>query len=165
MANTRNRLGVKAIESAISKAVKSGELSELKDGGGLVLRCPPSGVAKWTYAYRARGGGGMRRVTLGTYGDELPALTLTAARVLRNEHETRNANGVDPHAHRDRERAGQAKANVSVATLCELYVEHVKERGKLSWKTDEGYLNRPKAKLGNRAASSIAKRELLVVAA
>src|SRR6266851_3664790 len=116
MANTRNRLGVKAIESAISKAVKSRELSELKDGGGLVLRCPPSGVAKWTYAYRARGGG-MRRVTLGTYGDGPPALTLTAARVRRNEHETRNADGVDPHAHRDRERAEQAKANVSFATL------------------------------------------------
>lgn len=103
----------------------------------------------------------MRRVTLGTYGDGPPALTLTAARVRRNEHETRNADGVDPHAHRDRERAEQAKANVSFATLCELYVEHVKERGKLSWKTDEGYLKRPKAKFGKRAASSIAKRELL----
>ena len=42
----RNRLNVKIIESAIAAAVKSGERSELNDGGGLVLRCPPSGVAK-----------------------------------------------------------------------------------------------------------------------
>lgn len=93
MAKTRNRLGVKEIESAISKAVKSGERSELSDGGGLVLRCPPSGVAKWTYAYRSRSGGGMRRVTLGTFGREPPALTLAAARAARDGEETRNAEG------------------------------------------------------------------------
>jgi hypothetical protein len=28
------------------------------------LGCPPSGVARWTYAYRSRSVGGMRRVTL-----------------------------------------------------------------------------------------------------
>jgi integrase len=160
MAGGRDLLTVKAIEAAISSAVKSGERSELSDGGGLVLRCPPSGVAKWTYAYRSRSLGGMRRVTLGTFGREPPALTLAAARAARNEEEARNADGGDPHAHRDRERVEQAKADVAFTTLCELYVEHVKDR-KLSWKTDEGYLNRPKAKFGKRAASSITKRELM----
>jgi integrase len=161
MARTRNRLVVRAIESAIPRAVKSKRLIELSDGGGLVLRCPPSGVAKWTYAYRSRSGGGMRRVTLGTFGEEEPALTLTAARAARDKEEMRNAEGGDPHAHRDRERVEQAKPDTAFAKVCELYVEHVKERGKLSWKTDEGYLNRPKAKCGKRAVSSITKRELL----
>ena len=160
MAQPRNRLGVKAIEFAIPRAVKSKRLIELSDGGGLVLRCPPSGVAKWTYAYRAKGGG-MRRVTLGTFGREPPALTLAAARAARDGEETRNAEGGDPHAHRDRKRTEQAKSDTSFAAVCELYVKHVKERCKLSWKTDEGYLNRPKAKFGKQAASSITKRELL----
>src|ERR1700737_3722431 len=131
MARERNILGVKQIEAAISAAVKSGEGSELSDGGGLVLRCPPSGVAKWTYAYRSRSGGGMRRVTLGTFGRKPPALPLAAARAARKEEE--------------------AKPDTAFRKGCELYVEHVKARGKLSWKTDEGYLNRPKAKFGKRA--------------
>ena len=157
----RDLLTVKAIESAISAAVKSGQRFELSDGGGLVLRCPPSGVAKWTYAYRSRSAGGMRRVTLGTYGGKPPALTLKLARTARDGEEARNAEGGDPHAHRDQKQVEQAKADVLFAALCELYVEHVKARGKLSWKTDEGYLSRPKAKFGKRAASSITKRELM----
>ncbi len=161
MAGGRNILGVKQIEAAISAAVKSGERSELSDGGGLVLRCPPSGVAKWTYAYRSRSAGGMRRVTLGTFGREPPALTLAAARAARDGEETRNAEGGDPHAHRGQKQVEQAKADMTFAALCDLYVEHVKARGKLSWKTDEGYLNRPKAKFGKRAASSVTKRELM----
>src|SRR5438309_10422546 len=108
MARKRNLLAQKVIEAAIAAAVKSGERSELSDGGGLVLRCPPSGVAKWTYAYRSRSAGGMRRVTLGTFGKTPPALTLADARAARNREETRNAEGGDPHAHRDRERAEQA---------------------------------------------------------
>jgi integrase len=177
----RDLLAVKTIEAAISAAVKSGERSELNDGGGLVLRCPPSGVAKWTYAYRSRSAGGMRRVTLGTFGKKPPFLTLEAARAARDEAKRRNDDdGIDPHAHRDRERAAQAQADITFGALCELYVEHVKARGKLSWQTDYGYLIggplpgkkqrkskskkevvRPKAKFGKRAVSSITKRELM----
>src|ERR1700716_2597389 len=117
MANTRNRLGAKQVESAISEAVETRQLIELSDGGGLVLRCPPSGVAKWTYAYRSRSLGGMRRVTLGTFGRQPPTLSLAAARGARDEEEARNANGGDPHAHRDLKRVEQAKADVAFATV------------------------------------------------
>lgn len=161
MARERNALVVKQVERAISAAVKTKQLIELSDGGGLVLRCPPSGVAKWTYAYRSRSTGGMRRVTLGTFGKEPPALSLSEARAVRDREEALNAQGSDPHANRDRSRAAQAQADMAFGPLCELYVEHVKARGKLSWKTDEGYLKRPKAKFGKRAASSISKRELM----
>lgn len=66
-----------------------------------------------------------------------------------------------PPAERDRERAAQAQADMSFGDLCERYIEHVKARGKLSWKTDEGYLKRPKAKFGKRAVASLTKRELM----
>ena len=45
--------------------------------------------------------------------------------------------------------------------LCDLYIAHVKASGKISWKTDQGYLKRPKAKFGKRPAVSITKRELM----
>jgi integrase len=50
---------------------------------------------------------------------------------------------------------------MTFATVCDSYVEYAKANGKLSWKTDEGYLKRPKAKFGKRAMASITKRELL----
>jgi hypothetical protein len=91
----------------------------------------------------------------------ISALGLGEARGAADERRKQLKAGTDPTAQRDRERAEQAKADAPIATVCELYIEHVKARGKLSWKTDEGYLNRPKAKFGKRAASSITKRELL----
>ena len=50
---------------------------------------------------------------------------------------------------------------MSLDQLCEKYLAHTKARGKISWQTDQGYLNRPRAKLGKRSAASITKRELL----
>jgi integrase len=55
----------------------------------------------------------------------------------------------------------QAQTTLTFAELCESYVAHMKAGGKISWKTDEGYLKRPKAKLGKRPAVSITKRELM----
>jgi hypothetical protein len=55
----------------------------------------------------------------------------------------------------------QARTTLTFAELCERYIEHIKAGGKISWKTDEGYLKRPKAKFGNRPAVSITKRELM----
>jgi integrase len=103
----------------------------------------------------------MRRVTLGAYGDKSPALSLKAAREARDREEARNAKGEDPHVAQARERAAHAQTALTFGTLCERYVEHVKARGKLSWKTDEGYLKRPKGKFGKRAVGSITKRELM----
>jgi Arm DNA-binding domain len=112
---------------------------------GLTFRCTPAGVKSWTFAYRPRLKDAkgkrvdkMRRITLGEY----PALGLADAREAANERRKQLRAGTDPTAQRDRERAEQAKADTPFSTLCELYVEQVKERGKLSWKTDEGYLTR-----------------------
>jgi integrase len=130
---------------------------ELGDVGcrGLSIRCTPAGLKTWTFAYKL--GGKMRRITLGEY----PALGLTEARQKADERRKQRNDGTDPRAERDRERAAQAQADMTFSALCESYIEHVKAGGKLSWKTDEGYLKRPKAKFGKRAATSITKREII----
>ena len=154
-------LSVRTVEAAIAKAASTATRIELSDGGGLVLRCPPSGTARWTYAYRSKATGGMRRVTLGTYGDAPPALSLRAARDARKVEEARNLKGEDPHVAQARERAEHSQAAMTFSTVCERYVEYAKANGKLSWKTDEGYLKRPKAKFGKHTMASITKREIL----
>jgi integrase len=149
------------------KALKATSVRvELSDAEckGLTFRCTPAGVKSWTFAYRVRflnkdgeWESKMRRMTLGEY----PALGLAAARGAADERRKQLKDGTDPTAQRDRERVEQAKPDTPFATVCELYLEHVKEHGKLSWKTDKGYLNRPKAKFGKRAASTITRREVM----
>jgi integrase len=130
---------------------------EITDTGcrNLTLRCSPTGLKTWSYAYTKDGK--MHRVALGEY----PAIGLEKARELANERRAQRRAGHDPRVLQDRERAVQAHVGLTFAELCERYIEHTKARGKLSWKTDEGYLQRPKAKFGKRAVASITKRELM----
>jgi hypothetical protein len=131
--------------------------TEMGDAGcrGLSIRCTPAGVKTWTFAYKLNGR--MRRITLGEY----PALGLSEARTQADERRAQRGAGNDPRALQDAERAAQAQTTLTFGELCEFYVEHVKAGGKISWKTDEGYLKRPKAKFGKRPAISITKRELM----
>ncbi len=132
---------------------------EVGDAGcrGLSIRCTPAGVKTWTFAYKLNSR--MRRITLGEYGEH-PALGLSEARARADERRAQRQAGKDPRALQDAERVAQAQTTLTFAELCELYIEHVKAAGKISWKTDEGYLKRPKAKFGERPAVSITKREL-----
>jgi integrase len=114
----------------------------------------PAGVKTWTFAYKLNGR--MRRITLG----EFPALGLGEARTQADARRAQRQEGKDPRALQDAERAEQTQTTLTFAELCERYIEHKKTSGKLSWKTDEGYLKRPKAKFGKRPAVSITKREL-----
>jgi integrase len=125
---------------------------------GLSIRCTPAGVKTWTFAYKLNGR--MRRITLGDYG-ERPALGLSEARARADERRAQRSAGKDPRAMQDAERAAQAQKTLTFAELCDLYIGHKKASGKISWKTDEGYLKRPKAKFGKRPAVSITKRELM----
>jgi hypothetical protein len=132
---------------------------EVGDAGcrGLSIRCTPAGVKTWTFAYKLNGR--MRRITLGEYGEH-PALGLSEARARADERRAQRQAGKDPRALQDAERDSQTQTTLTFAELCEHYIEHVKAAGKISWKTDEGYLRRPKAKFGKRPAVSITKREL-----
>ena len=122
---------------------------------GLSIRCTLAGVKTWTFAYKLNGR--MRRITLGEY----PALGLSEARARADERRAQCSAGNDPRALQDAQRTAQAQKTFTFAELCDLYIEHVKASGKISRKTDEGYLKRPKAKFGKRPAVSITKRELV----
>jgi integrase len=122
---------------------------------GLSIRCTPAGIKTWTFAYKLNGR--MRRITLGEY----PDLGLGEAREQADERRRQRNGGNDPRAVQDAERAMQTRAVLTFGELCDLYIAHVKASGKISWKTDEGYLKRPKAKFGKRPAVSITKRELM----
>jgi integrase len=122
---------------------------------GLSIRCTRTGVKSWTFAYKLNGR--MRRITLG----EFPALGLSEARTQADERRAQRQEGKDPRAVQDAERAVQAETTLTFAELCDRYIEHVEASGKISWKTDKGYLKWPKAKFGNRPAVSITKRELM----
>jgi integrase len=130
---------------------------EVGDAGcrGLSIRCTAAGVKTWSYAYKLNGK--MRRITLGEY----PSMGLGEARTQADGLRKQRSLGKDPRALQDAERAAQAQKTFTFAELCDLYIEHVKASGKISWKTDEGYLKRPKAKFGKRPAVSITKRELV----
>jgi len=167
MTRGRNKLAAKLADKAIAEAKRTGKRIELADGGGLVLRCLPTGKAKWTFAYRSRAKGSMRRVTLGLYGDKPPALTLKLAREARDREEARNSQGEDPKVAQERELVEQRKGVLTFGELCDQYLDHVKaidprtgRPRKSSWKTDEGYLNRPRAKFGKRAVGSITRGEI-----
>jgi integrase len=135
----------------------AGARTEIADAGcrGLSIRCTAAGLKTWTYAYKLNGR--MRRITLG----EFPALGLSEARAQADERRAQRQGGKDPRALQDAERAAHARTTLTFAELCDLYIAHVKARGKISWKTDDGYLKRPKAKFGSRPAVSITRRELM----
>jgi integrase len=129
---------------------------EIGDAGcrGLSIRCTTAGVKTWSYAYKLNGR--MRRITLGEY----PAMGLGGARAEADERRKQRSLGKDPRAAQEAERAELARTALTVEQLCDNYLVHLKAKGKLSWKADERYLKRLKAKFGARPAVSITKREL-----
>ena len=122
---------------------------------GLSIRCTTAGVKTWTFTYKFNGR--MRRITLGEY----PSLGLSEARTQADERRAQRRKGDDPRALQDAERAAKAQTALTFGELCDLYIAYVRAAGKISWKTDRGYLRKPRGKFGNRPAISIAKRELM----
>ncbi|WP_105610113.1 integrase domain-containing protein [Cronobacter malonaticus] len=64
----------------------------LHDGDGLFLLVKTSGKKLWRFRYQRPGSGSRTNVSLGSY----PALTLAAARQIRDQHLTTLAQGIDP---------------------------------------------------------------------
>jgi integrase len=140
--------GLKATDG--KRAVLGDKLS-----AGLQIRCTPAGVKTWSFAYKLDGKG--QRITLGEY----PAMTLAKARVEANDLRSSKKAGKDPRAARDAARVERLRITLTVDQLCDKYVVHLKDRGKLSWKKDEAYLKPLRTKFGKRTAASITKQELL----
>ncbi|TCW52230.1 integrase [Phytobacter diazotrophicus] len=64
----------------------------LHDGDGLFLLVKTSGKKLWRFRYQRPGSGSRTNLSLGSY----PALTLAAARQIRDQHLTTLAQGIDP---------------------------------------------------------------------
>lgn len=95
-----NLLQAKGVKSAKPKAKKY----RLNDGGGLSLMVTPAGSKSWRWKYFTSGK--QREITLGAY----PAISLQAARVLRDEARTKLAKGIDPAE--EKQAINRAKAGV-----------------------------------------------------
>jgi hypothetical protein len=89
---------------------------------GLVLRCTSAGAKSFSFKYRAKGGRGVQRVTLGSY----PALGFGKARQRVDAMRAAIVAGDDPATDRREERAGGRTFD----RLAERYVREHAERHK-----------------------------------
>jgi integrase len=83
----------------ISNTKPTDRLQKLADGGGLYLAVFPTGGKSWRFKYRY--GGKEKLLTFGQW----PAMSLAAARKKRDEARRLLAEGIDPGAERQAERA------------------------------------------------------------
>ncbi|GEO18205.1 tyrosine-type recombinase/integrase [Microvirga aerophila] len=123
---------------------------------GLCLRVTTSGKATWSFRYRPKGGAGFQRITLGSLID----LPLAEARDRARRHRTTIADGGDPQRHRKANREA-AKNILTFDALAERYLQEYAKPRKASWKNDVGYLKRPRAKLGNKPAAAVTRRDVI----
>jgi integrase len=84
---------------SIRNAKPTDRLQKLADGGGLYLAIFPTGGKSWRFKYRY--GGKEKLLTFGQW----PAMSLAAARKKRDEARRLLAEGIDPGAERQAERA------------------------------------------------------------
>jgi integrase len=111
------------------------EISDMRCTG-LALRITPNGVKSWAFRFRDRTTGRPGRATIGQY----PAVGLTAARASADAMRREVANGINPAARKQHDRAtAGAKA---FGALAERYlVEHAR-RHKRSYEGDERNLRK-----------------------
>src|SRR6516165_10403923 len=84
---------------------------------GLAVRVAPSGIKTWDLAYRIRGSGKVRRVSLGRVAD----VSLEKARARANELTSAARAGRDLIAEEEESRAAAA-SRLTIEKLIELYV-------------------------------------------
>jgi integrase len=111
------------------------EISDMRCAG-LALRITPNGVKSWAFRFRDRTTGRPGRATIGQY----PAVGLTAARASADAMRRDVANGINPAARKQQDRAtAGAKA---FGALAERYlIEHAR-RHKRSYQGDERNLRK-----------------------
>jgi integrase len=123
---------------------------------GLELRVTGTGAKSFAFQYRSRGGDNkVVRLTLGSY----PDLTLASARTIADQHRKSLTEGRDP---RDEKKAQAAKVAATVEgegrtfdAVAEEYLDKYAKPTKSSWRNDESYLRRPRARWGKTPISAI----------
>ena len=122
---------------------------------GLAVRVAPSGVKTWDLAYRIRGTGRVRRLSLGRVCD----VGLEKARERANELTSAARTGCDLIAEEEEKRAAAA-ARLSVEALIDLYVKR-RVTGRLrTAKEIESRLKRALLPIMQRYAGEIRRRDL-----
>jgi integrase len=122
---------------------------------GLAVRVAPSGLRTWDLAYRIRGSGKVRRVSLGRVAD----VNLEKARERANELTSAARAGRDLIAEEEDSRTAAA-SRLTVEKLIALYVRR-RVAGRLRTATDiERRLNRALAPIRARHADDIRRRDI-----
>jgi integrase len=122
---------------------------------GLAVRVAPSGVKTWDLAYRIRGTGRMRRLSLGRTVD----VSLEQARERANELTSAARQGRDLIADEDEARDAAA-SRVTVGKLIDLYLRR-RVFGRLrTAKTIESRLRRTLTPILRRCAAEICRRDI-----
>ena len=122
---------------------------------GLAVRVAPSGVKTWDLAYRIRGSGKVRRVSLGRVAD----VSLEKARERANELTSASRAGRDLIAEESDSRAAAA-SRLTIEKLIALYVRR-RVAGRLRTAADiERRLNRALAPILDRHADDIRRRDI-----
>ncbi|MCK1678294.1 integrase family protein [Bradyrhizobium sp. 147] len=118
---------------------------------GFGVRVRPTGAKSFIIVYRAGTGrtAPVRRYTVAAVGKLAPEAARTQAKILLGNI----ANGADPSAEK---RANRPKRDrLTFDELAQLYLDQYAKVRKSSWKNDEGYLKKPRAKWKRRIASEI----------
>jgi len=144
------------LTDTIIRAAKAdlGKRLEITDARcqGLELRVTDKGAKSFAFQYRSRRGDNkVVRLTLGAY----PDLSLAKARSIADQHRHTITDGRDP---REDKRVATVKAQGEgkpFDEVADLYLEHYARPRKSSWRNDESYLRRARAKWRNRPASTI----------
>ena len=122
---------------------------------GLAVRVAPSGIKSWDLAYRIRGSGKVRRVSLGRVAD----VSLEKARERANELTSASRVGRDLIAEESDSRAAAA-SRLTIEKLIALYVRR-RVAGRLRTAADiERRLNRALAPILDRHADDIRRRDI-----
>ncbi|MET4235566.1 integrase [Bradyrhizobium sp. LA6.10] len=118
---------------------------------GFGVRVRPTGAKSFIIVYRAGTGrtAPVRRYTVAAVGKLAPEAARTQAKILLGNI----ANGADPAAEK---RANRPKRDrLTFDELAQLYLDQYAKVRKSSWKNDEGYLKKPRAKWKRRIAAEI----------
>jgi integrase len=134
------------LTDTLVKAAKSngGKRLQITDANcqGLELRISNTGTKAFAFKYRSKRDSKVVRLTLGSY----PDLSLGKARSLVESHRRSIAEGGDP---RDQKRVEMVQAigeGLTFDQVADEYLERYAKPHKLSWRNDESYLRRPRAK-------------------
>jgi integrase len=125
---------------------------------GLAVRVAPNGSKTWDLAYRVRGAGIVRRLSLGPF----PAVSLDAARERASLLTLAAKAGRDLLAEEQAARV-RADARITVSALVEFYLNR-SVRGKLRTADEmEKRLKRATASISDRPADEIKRRDIRVI--